>query len=155
MPRNYDSVDFKFSWDGDYIVDETGDIQDTSEDYLLSLQQEIQTRVKSTLGDWRDNEGIEASLDDFVGEPNTPETANEIQRRVVSSLSGLVSPSDLRVRIVPVHIHKVLIAIGIDVMPTAKNGLTTSETITTSFVYDFFENNILVPRSELDKFAGR
>ncbi len=155
MPRNYDAVDIDWSFDGDLLLDKTGDLKDTSEDSLLSFRNEILTIVKSDLEDWREEPAVGADLGDFVGEPNTPLTAKAIQERVSNSLLLICSQQDLSVRVIPVGVHKVLVAINIQVMATPKNGLRVGDSLTVSFLYDYFERGVFVPIEDMNKFSGR
>src|SRR5688500_1579290 len=102
---NYDSIDLDWSWDGDYAVDQYGDIQDTSRDYLLSLANEVQTVMKSESSDWEKDITLGANLVDFVGEPNTRETGSSLEARVKAAIvnQGIIQGGDISVRIVPVH----------------------------------------------------
>jgi hypothetical protein len=155
MARNYDSVDLDFTWDGDFLLDKQGDLKDTSEDLLLSFKNEIFTIVKSDLTDWREDPSVGADLGDFVGEPNTIDTAKEIQNRVKNSLLLIATESDISVRVVPVGIHRVLVALQVQVLPTAENGLRSGDVATVSFLYDYFERGIFTPLEEMNKFGGR
>lgn len=155
MAGNYDSVDFDFTWDGDLVLDTQGDLKDTSEDQLLSIKNEIFTIVKSNLGDWREDMNVGADLDDFVGESNSRETGENIQIRLESALSEIVSLADVKIRVVPVSIYKVLIALTLSVLPTAENGIQAGTTISTTFLYDYLEKGVYVDLDSYARFAGR
>jgi hypothetical protein len=155
MPRNYDSIDLDFTWDGDFLVDSQGDLKDTKEDILLSFRNEVFTVIKSSLKDWREEPGVGASLDDFVGEPNVADTGKAIEQRVRSALIVITSANDLNVRVIPVGVHKVLITITIQVLATPENGLTSGEALNVSFLYDYFERGTFVPLDEMNKFSRR
>ena len=155
MASNYDSIDFDFTWDGDFILDTQGDLKDTSEDLLLSFRNEIFTIVKSSLGDWREDPGVGSDLDDYVGEPNSRETGVGIKTRLESSLSEILSPSDLRIRIIPVSIYRVLIAMTIEVLPTPENRLRAGTSIQTTFLYDYLEKGVYIDLDDHAHFAGR
>lgn len=155
MAGNYDSIDLDWSWDGDFLVDSTGDLKDTSDDLLLSVRNEISSLVKSELGDWREDSNIGATLSDFVGEPNNRETAENIQARLESQLSQVVFLKDLSVRVTPVHIYRVLIMLSLEVLPTPENGLQSGEVLSTSFLYDYLENGVYVELEQMNHFAGR
>jgi hypothetical protein len=155
MAGNYDSIDFDWTWSGDYIIGDDGDVQDTSDDRLLSLVNEITTVVKSSVGDWAEEINVGADLDDFVGEPNTRATADDILSRLESSLALIINPNDLNVRVTPVHIHKVLIMISVQVKATPENNANPGDVITLSFVYDYFEKGIFVPLGQLNGISDR
>jgi hypothetical protein len=155
MARNYDSIDLDWTWDGDFIIDGQGDLKDTSEDFLLSFTNEVRTIIKSSLTDWREDPSVGSNLDDFVGEPNSIDTAVAIQRRISASLGIIVSSSDLSIRVVPVGVNKVLIILTIQVQATPENKLVAGESIVINFLYDYFEEGIFVPLDDLNKFGGR
>lgn len=155
MPRNYDSIDLDFTWDGDFLTDQQGDLKDTSEDFLLSFRNEIFTVVKSDLKDWREEPGVGTGLGDFIGEPNVSDTGKSIEQRVRSALTVIANSSDIDVRVIPVGVHKVLITITIQVLATPANGLVAGEALSVSFLYDYFERGTFVPLDEMNKFGGR
>jgi hypothetical protein len=155
MAGNYDSIDLDWTWSGDFTLDDDGDLKDTSEDLLLSLVNEITTIVKSSVGDWAEEINIGADLDDYVGEPNTSATAKSILARLESALAIIVSPNDINVRVTPVHIHKVLIMITVQVKSTPENKVSPGDVISLSFIYDYFEKGIFVPLQELNQVSNR
>ena len=141
----YDSTDALFSWDGDYAIGEDGDLADTSDDLLQSLVQEIQTIVKSEIGDWLSDPSVGSNLSDFVGGPNTQQAANNIHDRLVVKLTenGVVSQDDLSVQIVPVGIYQLMIMITVSVAVTVNNKLVAGEAVHVNIIYDTSENGIL------------
>lgn len=155
MPRNYDSIDIDFSWDGDLIVDQQGDIQDTSYNLLTSLQNEIFCILKSDLEDWRETPNYGADLGDFIGEPNIESVAKAIEERVTSALSIIIAQSDIKVRVVPVGVHRVLLTVNVEVLATTGNKLRAGDLVSVSFIYDYFERGVFVPIDEMNKFSGR
>lgn len=144
MAHVYDQIDVAWSWNGDISTGRDGDIADTSEDYLISLSQDLHSVAASEIGDWELYLGIGAGLDEFIGEPNTKETANLIHDRLKVSLVslGLVAEGDLSIRVVPVHIHKLLIVVKVNAVPTPWNSLVAGETLTVQLVFDFLEQGI-------------
>lgn len=144
MASIYDDIDVRFSWNGDLVRGDQGDIKHTSDDALQSLLDQIHSVCASALLDWEVYPNRGATLDDFVGEPNTRTTGRRIRDRVRLSLisADLVSEEDLQVRVVPVHVHKVLIIIKIDAIPTVFNGLKPEETLQTAVVFDTLEQGV-------------
>ena len=140
----YDSIDLEFTWDGDYTIGDDGDLGDTSDDYIVSLIQEVQTVIKSEFGDWEKFPTLGADLSDFNGEPNTKATAKRITDRVTSKLTaiGLVKAEDLTVKIIPVGTSQVLISIRIQATPTPNNSLQLGQPVVVSLVYDSSEQGI-------------
>jgi hypothetical protein len=143
MAEIYDKTDLLWTNRGDYYLN-NGDIGDTSTDPLRSLYQEVHTRIKSDLQDWKNFPRIGATLSDFVGEANNKHTAEAIKTRIVSSLTndGLIKRSDLTVKYIPVDIDNILFRLSIKVAPTAING--GSNILSISLLYNYGENNIFV-----------
>lgn len=140
----YDENDISFSWNGDFLVSADYDLADTSTDALLSLLQQIHDICASSLRDWEFYPSRAATLSDFVGEPNTKETGDAIHDRLRISIvsAGLVAEEDLEIRIIPVHIHRVLVIIKINAVSTYANNLEIGEPLITSLVFDFMEQGI-------------
>ncbi len=151
---NYDTIDMDFTWDGDYAVGDDGDIADTSDDFIRSLMNEVRDCVKSSFGDWEKDPHFAGDLDDFKGEPNTRDTGKQIEARVKSRLvaANVVKGSDIQVKVIPVHVNQVLIAIRIQAVATSGNSLQPGEPIVTSFLYDSMEHDIFfLPPAQKDR----
>tara|TARA_Y100000310_G_scaffold234993_1_gene238014 strand:+ start:12771 stop:13235 length:465 start_codon:yes stop_codon:yes gene_type:complete len=148
MPANYDSVDLSFTWNGDYEFD-GGDLADTSDDHIQAFQQDLATIVASSEQDWENYPYRAAGVDDWVGEPNTRRTAIALKERVNIALvsSGVVADGDLTVKVVPVHIHRVLIVLGIKALATQFNSLEVGSRLTVALLFDSMEHQV----SFLDK----
>lgn len=144
MPLNYDNTDLTWTFRGDFALGHNGDLADTYYDPLRSLYQEIRTRIQSDIGDWMLNPGIGASLSDFVGEPNSKNTAAALKVRLTSSLTkfGLINNSDIKVSFMPIDIDRILFRVTISVMATARNRSSTELVFTT--IYNYSENNVSV-----------
>lgn len=141
---NYDSIDLAFTWDGDYVIGEDGDIGDTSSDFISSLVQEIQTVVKGEFGDWEKFPNLCAGLNDFNGEPNTRATGDKIINRITSKLTsvGLVKVEDLKVKVVPIGTSQVLVSIRVQATPTPNNSLQLGQPLVVTLVYDTIEQSV-------------
>jgi hypothetical protein len=66
--------------------------------------------------------------------------------RIRLALTGanIVGEKDLRVRVIPVHRHKIMILLMIQVVPTAANRLAANTNrLRTAFVFDFVEQGML------------
>jgi len=144
MAQNYDTVDLRWTWNGDYSLS-AGDLADTSSDMLLSLRQEVHTVCASSLKDWENYPFLGATIDDFIGAPNNKGTAAALHDRLKISLiaAGVVAEEDLAIRIVPVHASRVLILLGIKAAATAQNELDYSERIVVSMVFDTVEQQVV------------
>ena len=144
MPRNYDNIDAKWDWNGDYLVGKDGDLSDTRDDQVEDLVQQIRIITASALGDWDEHPSRAAGLEDFVGEPNTRPIAQSIRKRVESALidNNVVSENDLIVNIMPVGPHELFINIGVSALATENNSLSTNRT-SVQLVFDTNERLVL------------
>ena len=150
----YDSIDLDWTWDGDFIEGEDGDIKDTAEDYITSLHNEIRTVIRSEYSDWQAHPVLGCNLSDFRGEANTRKTAEAIKARIISRLvaAGAVRQEDVFVRVIPVHAHQVLIIIRINTTPTVNNSLEPGEPTVVAFTYDSLEDSVFfLPPSQLER----
>jgi len=143
-PQVYDKNDLAWTSRGDYVVAHNGDIMDTNTDPLRSLYQEVKTRIKSNIGDWKLNQNVGASLGDFVGEPNNKMTAESIKTRIKTSLTkdGFINSKDIKIKYMPVDVDMLMFRVSIEVAKTAKNA--GSENLKINVIYNYSENNIYV-----------
>lgn len=127
MAVNYDSIDLRFSSEGDFSIDALGDVRDTSDDLLRSIRQELETRVRSSLRDWLSDPWLGADLTDFIGEPNTRELANDIALQIRHALvfDGLVASSDLEVIPMPLDVHVIVFRLVLKVSTLEDTGSVT------------------------------
>jgi len=147
-----DSLDLDVTFDQDYIIGQDGDLKDTSEDYLLSLENEIRTIVKSDTLDWIKHPMLGCNLLDFQGEANTRRIGGLIEDRVRSRILdiGIVPDSALGIRVSPVGEHEVIIIITIQATATPNNRLTPGDPLTITLTYDTIENSIFfIPRNPI------
>jgi len=142
MAKIYDAIDLYWSHEGDYAIDERGDLMDTSFDSLRSIKQEIIDRVSASRHDWRYQPAIGANIDRFVGESNTPENGKAIKHAITNALlyGRLVDSSDLRVRVTPLSMTMVAIRVELSYIVTSAN--TNSLPVTLNFLYDYSDNHI-------------
>lgn len=151
---NYDTIDLDFTWDGDLTVGDDGDLGDTSDDFIRSLMNEIRDCVKSEFGDWEKDPHVAGDLDDFKGEPNTRGTGKRIEERVKSRLvsASIVQSGDVQVKVIPVHVNQIMIAIRIQAVATPGNSLKLGEPVVISFLYDSSEHDIFfLPPAQKDR----
>jgi hypothetical protein len=144
LPSVYDAIDLSFPWSGDYIID-NGDLKDTSDDGLQSLIDQLHDIVASAIRDWLLYPNRAANIvDDFVGEPNTRATGDSLHDRLRLTIvsAGLVRESDLQVRVIPTHIHEVLIVFRIAAVPTAYNQLAENQFLQVAFVFNSLEQTV-------------
>lgn len=141
---NYDSIDLAWNWDGDFVLGNDGDLADTSDDLIRSLENEIATLVKSETADWQKHPTFAIDLSDFLGEANTKESGERIEDRIRLKLisTKLVLSSDLGVRVVPIGPHEILIIIAIEALATPGNRLVFGESVVVKLLYDTIEDGI-------------
>lgn len=141
---NFDSIDLDFSWDGDFILGNDGDVKDTRDDLLRSFINELHTIARSEFNDWQEHPNLGANMSEFRGEPNTREVGEAMQNRLVSRLvaASLVQPEDVEVRVVPVGRHQVLCVISVSATATSGNRLTIGQPVVVTLVYDSLEDSV-------------
>lgn len=90
-----------------------GDLQEALDDDVIA--NELIWRLKTYAGDWLLQPFCGASLEDFVGKPNTRSIGAEIEARVVDSLvrDGFFSGFLNSVQVTPISAHKVVILINV------------------------------------------
>lgn len=142
MAQVYDNTDFFWTARGDFFLGGNGDIQDTEDDPLRSLIQEIKTRIEGNQYDWENNPEIGAGIGDFVGEPNNKQTAEAIKTRIINALTsdGFIQTKDIKVKYMPVNSDHILFRISVDVAPTVTNRSSTQ--ILYNLVYSYSNNNV-------------
>lgn len=142
MPSIYDDIDLRFV--NDFLLGSDGDLKDNQEDGLLSLVDQCHDIMASSLGDWELYPNRAVSIDEFLGEPNNKDTADRLHDRIRIALtsSGLVSEDDLEVRVIPVHIYRVLITLSIAAVATPLNKLANTSAIQVSYVFDTAEQHL-------------
>lgn len=140
---NYDAVDLSFSWNGDYLIGEDGDLEDTSYDTIQSLIELQHDIAASSFKDWKIRPNWASNLDDFIGEPNIRSTAEAIHDRYKLALisSGIATEEDLQVKVIPVDVHRVLILTKIRAASSPTNSLN-DQVLVTQLVFDFLEQGI-------------
>lgn len=143
MPANYDDIDLRFAWNGDFLLGE-GDLRDNGENALLSTLDQVHDICASVSGDWAIYPNKAANLDSHLGESNTKERASRIRRDIALALvsASIVLEEDLRIDVVPVHVNKVLIIIHIDAIATPYNALSEGQQLQVALVYDSFEQQL-------------
>lgn len=162
MPTNYDAIDLELTRRGDLAISNvsavgaraefaerreafrSGDVLTTVFDQIRSTKQFIYMWLKYSKGDFRDYPDVGLNLDDFVGEPNTRETANSIKSRIINGLiaAGIVRAGDIDVSIIPIDLHSILITISIKALATANNSLDEDQAILT-VLYDNTDGGII------------
>jgi hypothetical protein len=142
----YDSIDLSWTWDGDYILGQDGDLKGSDEggDLLESLLTEIHTVLRSEFDDWQHDPNVGANLSDFRGEPNSRETADLIKQRIKGRLAAarILQSEDIVVQTIPTGRHELLIVISLNVTSTPENNLEPGEPLVVTLVYDTLEDSV-------------
>lgn len=127
MAGNYDSRDLSWTWNGDFTLDESGDIAHNEYDALESVETEIITIVKSSTGDWASHPRIGANLWRFTGEPNTRENAEKIKDAIAVALVsvGLASKKDIRVDVNAMSLEILYVKIFLSAISTPLNRISS------------------------------
>ena len=135
--RNPKANDLRWSWNGDLVIGQDSDLDDTGINTYDSFVQEVITRIKSDLGDWVMHPGLGSDLTNLIGEPNNRVTAEEGRIRILSSLTNnqFCDPSRIKIRYMPIDIHTIYYDLSISVP-----GLT--EPIKLAFAFDSNERSI-------------
>lgn len=98
-----DKMDLKLTEDGDLVIEERDLATVIKQDFI---SQSARTRIKVSDPEWYDHqmESIGANLEDLIGMPNSPETAELGVERIGEALTrgGLLDSEDIYIRPVPV-----------------------------------------------------
>lgn len=121
-----------------------GGISSTETDQIQGFVQLIDTWLQADPGDWRDTPDVGVGLYEFIGKPNSRETAELIKQKIFNGLTqaGIVRSGDLEVDITPIDIHSILIMLHIKARPTSNNSLT-QDTISIGYSFNIGERNIV------------
>lgn len=98
--------DLEIGYDGDFAVVYDDDV----------TVENIRFRLQTYKGDYALEPDCGASLEDFIGEPNTKELGVKVEEAVTDALThdGFLSDSDFTVRVSPLGPAKLLIAVQVD-----------------------------------------
>lgn len=127
--------DIAMDADGDLIIS-NGDIKvHNGLDWFIS---EVTKIIRTTNPEWRSNQNVGASLEDFIGQPNTRETAGFIEERLYDKITAenIHIPGTLDVRVTPLSKSSISVLIRLlvqgEVQPITK------------IIFDFEKGNIKV-----------
>lgn len=140
MSRLRDMHDLYWDDSGDLVLDQDElDLKDTKKENYRGAIQRIQTRIKSSKGDWKGSPQTGANLLRFNGMPNTRETGAEMESALMNELTrgSLLLPAELEVVAFPISDRA--IAAFVRVSP-----LGQSEAITLVNSYDLANNKVSV-----------
>lgn len=142
MNLNELSKDLYWTADGDLYVDPNGEggmyVATSYNDEILSSA--IIKRLSSTSGDWATAPELGADLIDFVGLPNTRETAAYIQARIESILIQdlLINSADINIEIMPSGENEITAILLVE-------SIHTDEPVIIGFSFDMRDNK-MIPR---------
>ena len=113
-------VDLKWTSDGDYSLS-NGDLADTKKVKDLGFIQEVTTRIKSSVNDWKLSQSKGAGVADFKGEANNQSTWTRMEAAISLSLTydGFLSVSDFEIAVAPVDKESIMVYLDL------KQALTT------------------------------
>lgn len=103
-------IDILFSGDQD-IEFSNGDIMITRG--VDAIKREIFKRLTTERGEWPLFPSEGASLNEYIGEPNTRETADLIKKHLLERLSPVVLPAALQVQVIPTDLESVAVIMKI------------------------------------------
>jgi phage baseplate assembly protein W len=106
--------DLYLNEDGDLEVGFNGDLKVVYDDDVMV--ESIIFRLKTFAGDYELAPQCGASLEDFIGAPNTKELGKQIESRVMSALThdGFLSLDQFTVRVSPLTPTSLLILVTVD-----------------------------------------
>lgn len=113
----YDAIDLRFSADGDLVLDQGGAIVDTSLYPLLSLKQEIVSRILTNVGDISQHPWLGTNAQQYVGEKNDDETIEALIESLTVGLTndGFIDKRDLTFEWAQWDAHILIIIITVNV----------------------------------------
>ncbi|MGF0347786.1 hypothetical protein ACQR3P_29520 [Rhodococcus sp. IEGM1300] len=93
------------------VAERIGDISFEDQDILIVEEQHLDAqdmaiRMQSKKGDWAGHEKLGSDLQTFIGERNTPETAEGIRASVEEALLYKARFNEVEVRVIPVAMNK-------------------------------------------------
>jgi hypothetical protein len=93
---------------------ENGDLMVTTGiDYI---QREIFKVLSTELGEWKLNQNLGGSPHIFVGQPNTREVGDALQKHIYNNIKETVFPAASTVRVIPISNEKLMVFIDIFIM---------------------------------------
>lgn len=141
MARFKDIVDIKWSSNGDLCLGDSGDLDDTENDFYGGFLQRLNTILSSSKYDWKTQSFVGADLKQFVGKPNTRETGAAIKQAVLAAVQqyDLLRGEEFIVDVFPVS--EQMIAIVLVISPPGAGGQ-----LVLNYSYDMRQNKI-TPRN--------
>jgi hypothetical protein len=140
---NYEAVDLRFSPDGDLVLDPGGGLVDTAISPLLSLRQEIITRILTNVGDWPQHPWLGTNMQQYIGEKNDDDTIEALLESLKQGLTNddLVDKRDLTFEWSKWDLYTVLILITVNVGALDPDGEGKLEI---PFAFDFNDLGVMI-----------
>lgn len=131
--------DLYFTESGDFVLGTNGDLEDTKNDFYRGFIQRIDTRMRSSKGDWRCTPDVGAGLTDFMGKRNTQELGRLIKSRIYTELyqDDLLRSAEVVVDVLPMSGTQV--AIVLIITPPGTTGQ-----IALTYTYSLKDNKIML-----------
>ena len=139
----YEAVDLRFSADGDLVLDQGGSIVDTALYPLLSLKQEIISRILTNVGDLPEHLWLGTNVQQYIGEPNVDRTIEEMIESMTIGLTndGLVDERDLSFEWARWDEHTLVMVLTVNVGSLDPDGEGKLEI---PFAFDFGDLGVMV-----------
>ncbi len=139
----YDAIDLRFSADGDLVVDAGGTIVDTALYPLLSLKQEIISRILTNVGDISQHPWLGTNAQQYIGEPNSDETVEAMIEAISIGLTNdnLIDRKDLSFEWARWNEHTVVMILTVNVGSLDPDGEGRLEI---PFTFDFSDLGVMI-----------
>jgi len=88
--KDFNRADLWFTSDGDFLIDASGDLRDTSDsgDELEGLKQQILHRVLGEQNAWRAHRDVTAGLEQYIGRAIDDEMLAEMEQQIRAVLTS-------------------------------------------------------------------
>jgi len=139
----YDAIDLRFSADGDLVLDAGGTIVDTALYPLLSLKQEIISRILTNVGDISQHPWLGTNAQQYIGEPNSDETVEAMIEAISIGLTNdnLINKKDLSFEWARWDEHTVVMILTVNVGSLDPDGEGRLEI---PFAFDFSDLGVMI-----------
>ena len=139
----YNAIDLRFSADGDLVLDQGGTLVDTALYPLLSLKQEIISRILTNVGDVSQHPWLGTNVQQYIGEPNSDETMEAMIEAISIGLTNdnLINKQDLSFEWARWDEHTVVMILTVDVGSLDPDGEGRLEI---PFAFDFSDLGAMI-----------
>ena len=139
----YEAIDLRFSADGDLVIDQGGSVVDTALYPLLSLKQEIISRILTNVGDIPQHPWLGTNTQQYIGEPNSDETIDAMIESITVGLTNdkLIDSKDLSFEWARWDEHTVVMILTVDVGALSPDNEGRLEI---PFAFDFGDLGVMI-----------